>query len=72
MTDRRSRLQPIASLASIACACPGGTETISIAGVTRSFTIALPAVRPAQPVIVPHGGAPGGADMIWDFFKRFP
>jgi len=64
MQDRRSRLQVIALLAAIACACPGRAETISIAGVTRSFTVALPTLRPAPLVIVLHGGAQSGTDMM--------
>ena len=64
MKDRRSRLRVIALLAAIACTCPGRAETISIAGVTRSFTVALPPVRPAPLVIVLHGAAQSGADMM--------
>jgi polyhydroxybutyrate depolymerase len=64
MTDSRSRLQVIALVAAFACVCPGHAETISVAGVTRSFTVALPAVRPAPLVIVLHGAAQNGTDMI--------
>jgi polyhydroxybutyrate depolymerase len=64
MKDRHSRLRVIALLAAIACTCPGRAETISIAGVTRSFTVALPPVRPAPLVIVLHGAAQSGADMM--------
>src|SRR5689334_13381186 len=64
MPDGRSRLQVIALLAAIASACPSRAETISIAGVTRNFTVALPALRPAPLVIVLHGGAQSGTDMM--------
>jgi polyhydroxybutyrate depolymerase len=64
MTASRSQLQVIALVAAIACACPARAETISVAGVTRSFTVALPAVRPAPLVIVLHGATQNGTDMM--------
>src|SRR5262249_42196063 len=63
MKDSRSRLQAIALLAAIACV-PGRADTISVAGVTRSFTVTFPALRPAPLVIVLHGGAQSGTDMM--------
>ncbi|MBV8919330.1 hypothetical protein [Bradyrhizobium sp.] len=57
-------MQVIALLAAIACACPVRAETISVGGVTRSFTVALPAVRPAPLVIVLHGAAQSETDMM--------
>src|SRR5690349_14755863 len=64
MTESSGRLQILVLLAAIACDCPDRAETINVGGVTRSFTAALPATRPAPLVIVLHGGTQTGTDMI--------
>ena len=43
--------------------CPALAETIDIKGVARSYSVQLPATKPAPLVIVLHGNTQTGADM---------
>jgi polyhydroxybutyrate depolymerase len=74
MKRSRSRLHILVLLVAIGCACPDRAETISVNGVTRSFAVELPNVRPAPLVIVLHGHTQTGADMMtrtsWPLLAR--
>jgi polyhydroxybutyrate depolymerase len=45
------------------CACPALSDTLSVNGTTRTFTVQLADARPAPLVIVLHGNTQTGADM---------
>jgi polyhydroxybutyrate depolymerase len=51
------------ALATVCCARPALSETISINGVARTFLAQFPETRPAPLVIVLHGNTQTGADM---------
>ena len=53
--------------------CAGLADTLDINGVARSYTVQLPATKPASLVIVLHGNTQTGADMPGSFpDARFP
>jgi polyhydroxybutyrate depolymerase len=58
----RSRLAAI--LVATVLASPALADTISINGVTRTFTAQLPDAKPAPLVIVLHGNTQTGEDMV--------
>jgi polyhydroxybutyrate depolymerase len=51
------------ALATVCCARPSLSETISINGVSRTFLAQFPETKPAPLVIVLHGNTQTGADM---------
>jgi polyhydroxybutyrate depolymerase len=53
-----------ALLAGLSVASAASADTIDVNGVMRSYTVQLPAKRPAPLVIVLHGKTQRGADMI--------
>jgi polyhydroxybutyrate depolymerase len=64
-TSMRVTRPGLAALLLILCsASPARPESITIDGVTRTFTTQLPATRPVPLVIVLHGKTQTGADMM--------
>ena len=51
-------------VAALAAAPAASAETIDVNGTMRSYTVQLPAKKPAPLVIVLHGNTQSGADMI--------
>jgi len=58
-----TRLRCVAAAAALCYASSALADTISINGVTRTFTAMLPGVRPAPFVIALHGGRQAGEDL---------
>ena len=61
---RVTRLRLTALLLILCSTSPARPESVTIDGVTRTFTAQLPANRPAPLVIVLHGRMQTGADMM--------
>src|SRR5262249_6406101 len=61
---RATRPRLTAVLLVLCSTSPALPETITIDGVTRTFTAQLPVARPAPLVIVLHGKMQTGADMM--------
>jgi polyhydroxybutyrate depolymerase len=57
------RVFRLAAALVICWGCPALAETIDIKGVARSYSVQLPATKPAPLVIVLHGNTQTGADM---------
>src|SRR5262245_33109040 len=58
-----TKLRCVAAAAALCCASSALADTITISGVTRTFTAVLPATRPAPLVIALHGNTQNGEDM---------
>ena len=57
------RVFRLAAVLVICWGCPALADTIDINGVARSYSVQLPATKPAPLVIVLHGNTQTGADM---------
>jgi polyhydroxybutyrate depolymerase len=57
------RVVRLAAVLVICWGCPALADSIDIKGVARSYTVQLPATKPAPLVIVLHGNTQTGADM---------
>ena len=58
-----TRLRSVAAAAVLCCASSALADTITINGMTRTFTAVLPPAKPAPLVIVLHGNTQSGNDM---------
>jgi polyhydroxybutyrate depolymerase len=59
-----TKLRWVAAAAVLCCASSALADSITISGVTRTFTAVLPATRPAPLVIVLHGNTQSGEDIV--------
>ncbi|HWZ36768.1 MAG TPA: PHB depolymerase family esterase [Bradyrhizobium sp.] len=57
------KLRCVAAAAVLCCASPALADTITVNGLTRTFTAVLPAEKPAPLVIALHGNTQSGDDM---------
>jgi polyhydroxybutyrate depolymerase len=62
--DREPHMIRILFWSLLLCASAAAAETLQIGGVTRSFIIQVPEIKPAPLVIVLHGNTQTGADMV--------